>query len=139
MEVTIEIIDEKLDELRKKKDSLSKQMKELEDEMDIWQGMKGIVAREDAELPIAQKYKQPSDFLQPWLKDQHLSQADLATLMDMSPAVVSRWVTGKVVPMPRARYKLVNIVCQYDKSLHTEDVMKLFDSWWRKDDGKEAL
>lgn len=130
MEINEKVIAQKLAELDARLKELDQEAGRLRQERKTWEDVRRLVTREEASLPMVDRCRTPKDFFAPWMSRQHLTQADLAALMDISPSALGRWLAGESVPQARSRNRLVNAVCQYDNSLDVSGVKAMVDSWW---------
>lgn len=130
MEINDAVIARKLAELDARLKELDREAERLQLERKTWEDMRRLVAREEASLPMVDRCRAPKDFFVPWMSRQHLTQADLAALMDISPSALGRWLAGESVPQARSRNRLINAVCQYDSALDVSSVKAMVDSWW---------
>lgn len=130
MEINEAVITRKLADIDARLKELDREAERLQQERKTWEDIRRLVTREEAGLPMVDRYKAPKDFFAPWMSRQHLTQADLAALMDISPSALGRWLSGESVPQARSRNRLINAVCQYDSALSISSIKAMVDSWW---------
>lgn len=130
MEINETVIAQKLAEIDARLKELDSEAGRLRRERETWEDVRRLDAREEKSLPMVDRCRASMDFFVPWMSRQHLTQADLAALMDISPSALGRWLAGESVPQARSRNRLINAVCQYDSALDVSSIKAMVDSWW---------